>query len=135
MTFQPCRRQVLGLGAGIAAGAALAACSGSAPEVIDPGTFLANTTDVPLGQVKPILVGDIPVMLTHTPEGDFKAFSAICTHQGCKVVPDADSPEILECPCHRSRFDSYTGEALNGPAVEALPAFPIEVRDGAILAA
>lgn len=135
MTFQPCRRQVLGLGAGLAAGAVLASCAGDSANQIDTGTVLARTEEVPAGQVKPVLVGEIPIMIAHTPDGQFTAFSAICPHQGCKVVPVADGPEILECPCHRSRFDSYTGDVLNGPALEALSEFPIEVRDGNITAA
>jgi len=133
VNFQLCRRQVLGLGAGIAAAGVLAGCSESTEE-LERGTVLADAADIAEGEAIPVLAGDTPMILTHTPGGTFRAFSAICTHQGCKVVPDAGQPEILECPCHRSEFDTYTGAVLKGPAEEDLPEFPVSVREGKIVA-
>lgn len=133
MSFQPCRRQVLGIGAGIAAATVLAACSDSS-EPLAKGTVLADVADVPEGGAISVLVGDTPIILSHLPGGTFRAFSAICTHQGCNVVPDDDAPETLECPCHRSEFDTYTGQVLTGPADEDLPEYEIEVTDGKVIA-
>lgn len=132
MSFQPCRRQALGIGAGIAAAGFLAACSGSETEVAG-GEVLADVADVPEGQPTPVLIGEAPVILTQDAPGSYRAFLAICTHQGCKVVPDA-APEILVCPCHRSEFNTFTGEVLRGPATEALTEIPIEVVGGQIIA-
>lgn len=133
MSFQPCRREVLGLGVGIAAAGLLSACSDSSEELSE-GTVLAAVEDVPEGEVIPVLIGETAVFVSHTPQGEFRAFSAICTHQGCKVIPDEGSAEVLQCPCHRSEFNSYTGEVLKGPATEDLPEFAVEVRDGNIVA-
>lgn len=133
MNAHPCRRDVLGLGAGLAAMGILAACSSS--EAISEGTVLADVSDVPEGETIPVLVGETAVILSHTPQGDFTAHSAICTHQGCKVLPDDQDPELLECPCHHSQFHSYTGEVLKGPATEDLPEIPVTVQDGKIIAA
>lgn len=133
MNFELCRRQVLGIGAGIAAAGVLAGCSENEAE-LEEGTVLASVAEIAEGEAIPVLVGDTPMILAHTPEGEFRAFSAICTHQGCKVLPDAEQPEILECPCHRSEFDTYTGAVLKGPAEEDLPEFPVTVQDGKIVA-
>lgn len=133
MSLQPCRRQFLGIGVAVAAAGALGSCSDS-PETLAPGTVLADVSEVPEGEAIPVLIGDVPVILAHTPGGRFRAFSAICTHQGCKVLPDAESPQVLECPCHRSEFDTYTGEVLKGPAEEDLPEFEVEVADGRVVA-
>lgn len=136
MSFQPCRREVIGLGAGLAAATVLAACSSSEESAPEQGFVIAETSEVPEGEAIAALVGDVPVILTHTPGGKFRAFSAICPHQGCNVLPPKqDDPETLECPCHRSRFETYTGEVLNGPAAEDLTEIPVQVEDGKVVTA
>lgn len=136
MSFQPCRREVIGLGAGLAAVTVLAACGGSQGQEVPEGAVLADTADIPEGGAIPILVGDAPAILVHTPEGEFRAFSAICPHQGCKVLPPADdAPETVECPCHRSRFETFTGTVINGPADEDLTEIAVQVEDGKIVTA
>lgn len=127
-----CRRDVIAMGASIAAIGVLGACS-SESDSIEAGTVLAEVKDIPQGEAKPVLINDDAIIVSHTPQGEFKAHSAICTHQGCKVVPDDQDPEVLECPCHHSRFDTYTGEVLNGPATEDLPQIPVSVKDGKVI--
>ncbi|MGZ4650530.1 MAG: QcrA and Rieske domain-containing protein [Kineosporiaceae bacterium] len=41
--------------------------------------------------------------------GRVVAFSAVCTHQGCRVNPAGPQ---LDCPCHGSVFDAFTGQVL-----------------------
>ena len=59
-----------------------------------------------------------------------KAFSAVCTHQGCTV--SGVQGGAIPCPCHGSRFDPQTGKVIGGPAPSPLPAVQVEVRDGAV---
>jgi cytochrome b6-f complex iron-sulfur subunit len=47
-----------------------------------------------------------------------KAFSAKCTHAGCRI--NKESNGLVICPCHGSRFDAYTGQPVQGPAANAL---------------
>lgn len=56
-------------------------------------------------------------------------FSAVCTHEGCKVSP---TEERFECPCHRSVYNLRTGEAEGGPARIALTRYTAEIADGEI---
>src|SRR5215216_6395136 len=42
-----------------------------------------------------------PAVLVHLKSGDFVAYSAVCTHQGCTV---AYKDGELACPCHGSVF-------------------------------
>lgn len=133
MSFQPCRRQFLALSAGVAAAGTLAAC-GSADQAPEEGTVLGETSQVPVGAAIPVMIGEVPIILAHTPEGEFRAFSAVCPHQGCKVMPPQEQePDLLVCPCHRSEFETYTGKVLRGPATEDLSEFEVEVRDGRIV--
>lgn len=55
------------------------------------------------------------------------ALSRKCTHLGCKLNYHEDN-DILECPCHQSRFNVETGEVVQGPARKALTFLPVEKR-------
>jgi len=45
--------------------------------------------------------------------------TAICTHQGCTITPEADH-SFFYCPCHGSTFD-LSGTVMRGPAARNLP--------------
>jgi len=59
--------------------------------------------------------------------GQLNALSPVCTHLGCLVHWNT-TEKSWDCPCHGSRFDPH-GRVLNGPAVAALEAREIPVRD------
>lgn len=59
-------------------------------------------------------------VVTQPESGTFKAFSSICTHQGCPVAEVADNQII--CPCHGSAFSAADGSVLQGPANAPLAA-------------
>ena len=82
---------------------------------------LATTSDVPVGGC--FVVADAKVVVTQPTEGDFKAFSAVCTHQGCLVESSSDGE--IPCPCHLSRFSLEDGSPLSGPATA--PLAPVEI--------
>jgi len=56
------------------------------------------------------------------------ALSRKCTHLGCKLNYHEDR-DILECPCHQSRFNVETGEVMKGPAQKSLTFLPVEKRE------
>ena len=74
-----------------------------------------------------------PAFLVHLDNGDFVAYSAICTHQGCTVdYKDGN----LACPCHGSVFDPANGAAVvAGPAPRPLPEIPVKVEGGVVVKA
>jgi len=47
----------------------------------------------------------------------FRAFSAVCTHEGCLAEVHNNR---FECPCHGSVF-AIDGSVINGPAASPLP--------------
>ena len=75
-------------------------------------------------------------MPVHLKSGEFVAYSAECTHQGCTLSYRAKGEGYLACPCHGSVFDPVGGgEVISGPADEPLLRLRIEVRNEQIFRA
>ena len=91
------------------------------------GQPLAATADVAVGGG--VIVAD-KYVVTQPVKGEFKAFSAICTHQGCPVG-EVTGGQIV-CPCHGSAFSIEDGSVVNGPAESPLAEEPISVNGGDI---
>ena len=92
------------------------------------GAALASTSDVPVGGC--FVVAASKIVLTQPTEGDFKAFTAVCTHQGCIVESSTEGD--IPCPCHGSRFSLEDGSPQSGPAGSALAAVEITVDGDSI---
>jgi Rieske Fe-S protein len=127
------RRAVLATACGIACGAALAGCAGygpGRPPVVappPPGTPLGAAADVPIGGG--VIFADKDTVVTQPVEGEFKAFTATCTHEGCVV---ATVTTTINCTCHGSSYAVADGSVVTGPAPRPLAERPITVTDGAI---
>ncbi|NYE38328.1 Rieske Fe-S protein [Nocardioides cavernae] len=89
---------------------------------------LASASDVPVGGC--FVVAASKVVVTQPTEGDFKAFTAVCTHQGCLV--ESSSEGDIPCPCHLSKFSLEDGSPLSGPASSPLEAVEITVDGDSI---
>jgi Rieske Fe-S protein len=92
------------------------------------GAVLGRTSEIPEGGG--VVFPDHKVVVTQPKAGEFKAFSSVCTHQGCQVQDVADG--VITCPCHRSRFAIADGSVRGGPAPQPLPAAKITVEGGSI---
>ena len=92
---------------------------------------LASTSDVPVGGGK--ILADKKVVLTQPKSGEFRGFSAVCTHAGCTV--GSVSGGTINCPCHGSKFDITSGAVVNGPAASPLPPVSIKVQGTSIVQA
>ena len=64
------------------------------------------------------------------------AYSAVCTHTGCDVWDWDTRARTLKCPCHFSVFDvKDAARILDGPAPRRLPALPLKIAGGVLVAA
>ncbi len=70
------------------------------------------------------------MVVTQPEAGTFKAFTAICTHQGCTVTNVSNG--TINCACHGSRFKIEDGSVAQGPANGPLQAVDITVTGTAI---
>ncbi len=135
------RRSVLVGAAGVLGAAALAACSSkssnagaTSPTTAAGGSdSLAEVSSIPVGgSISAKDANGKPIILSQPTTGDIKGFSAICTHMGCTVAPNGKE---LDCPCHGSKYNAFTGAVINGPAPHALAAAPVKVVNGQVVPA
>ena len=71
------------------------------------------------------------VVVTQPASGQYKAFSAVCTHVGCIVNKVTNG--TIGCPCHGSEFKIINGAVVTGPAPSPLPAKQIKIVDGQVI--
>jgi Rieske Fe-S protein len=75
------------------------------------------------------------VTRTRAAEG-IVAYSAVCTHTGCDTWLWQGDNQTLKCPCHDSVFDPREeARVVSGPAPRRLPALPLKVVGGVLMAA
>ena len=109
----------------------LSACGGSKDDSSGDASKsssggLGKTSEVPVGGGK--IFKSEKVVVTQPKEGEFKAFSAVCTHRGCTV--GSVSGGKIHCPCHGSAFNVTDGSVANGPADKPLPSKTVSVQNG-----
>jgi Rieske Fe-S protein len=139
MPLVPISRRTLIRGSGLAAAAlaGLTSCttygsaqsSSSSGPAASGGTsgLTAKAADIPIGSGKVFPAAE--TVITQPTKGEFKAFTAICTHQQCTV---ADVTTTINCNCHGSRFSITDGSVVNPPAPAPLAAKPLTVKQDTI---
>ena len=93
------------------------------------GTMLGAASEIPVGGGK--IYSAAKVVVTQPARGQYKAFSAVCTHVGCIMSEVANG--TIDCPCHGSEFKITTGAVVTGPAPAPLPKKQIKIVDGHVI--
>ena len=108
-------------------GAAPAAATGN-------GKVVASLASLAVGDAQKFKTPDTGEagILIRQQDGSVKAFSTVCTHEGCEVG-FVKAQQILACPCHGAQFDIQTGAATRRPANRPLKAFNVSVENGNII--
>ncbi len=92
------------------------------------GTVLGLASDVPVGGG--MVYTAAKVVVTQPAKGEYKAFSAVCTHVGCICNQVANG--TINCPCHGAKFKITDGSVVAGPATSPLAAKTVSVSNGQI---
>jgi Rieske Fe-S protein len=83
------------------------------------------------GSGKIIKFGSQPALVVRNPQGEFKAFIAVCTHLDCTVqyLPEKN---IIWCACHNGRYD-LNGINISGPPPRPLTPLIVHIQDEEII--
>ena len=128
---------LLGAGAG---GLSLAAIYPVSRYLVPPESGEASVSSVVLslkpGDIAPgtgqiFKFGTKPGIIIRTPDGQIRAFSAICTHLSCTVQYREDLNHIW-CACHNGHFD-LNGRNIAGPPPAPLAMYDVKIRGDQIL--
>jgi nitrite reductase/ring-hydroxylating ferredoxin subunit len=118
---------------GVAGAGVLAACGGGSnsggsdaaggSSSGGAGSGTIKTSDIPVGGGK--IFDSAKIVVTQPKAGEFKAFTAVCTHQGF-LVGNVQGGTI-NCLHHGSMFNMTTGAVVGGPAPSPLAAKTVTV--------
>ena len=100
----------------------------SKPAVVPKGPSVA-ASEVPVGSG--VILDDADYVVTQPTKGEFRAFSKICTHNGCPVS-EISGREIV-CRCHGSRFSIEDGSVTNPPARKSLAEAEVTLAGGKVV--
>jgi Rieske Fe-S protein len=70
--------------------------------------------------------GSEPAILIHMASGQYRAFSAVCTHLSCTVQYRSDL-QMIWCPCHNGIYN-LTGRNVSGPPPRPLQEYAVHLQ-------
>jgi Rieske Fe-S protein len=92
------------------------------------GTKLGESSAIPVDGGK--VFAEQQIVVTQPAKGEFKGFTAVCTHAGCTVANVKNG--VINCGCHGSQFSIEDGSVKKGPAQQPLDQVKIKVSDGSV---
>jgi Rieske Fe-S protein len=101
----------------------------SSPAKKAAGTVLGAASEIPVGGGT--IYKAAKVVVTQPARGQYKAFSAVCTHVGCIMSEVANG--TIDCPCHGGQYKITNGAVVAGPPPSPLPARPVKIVNGQVV--
>lgn len=101
----------------------------SPPQIVESAensVVAAKLSELPPNSGKIFKFGNKPGILVRTASGEFKAFSAVCTHLDC-IVQYRDDTKQIWCACHNGQYN-LSGKNIGGPPPRPLEEFQVNTR-------
>ena len=96
------------------------------PEAATRRVVAAKKNELSPGSFKTFPFGSQPGILIRTPDGEYRALTAVCTHLGC-TVQYRGSDRTIWCACHNGLYD-LEGRNVSGPPPRPLEPFVVHVE-------
>jgi len=101
------------------------------PEATTLSASAGKASDLAANTGRVVPFGSQPALVVRLPNGELRAFSAMCTHLSCTVQYRPDLQEIW-CACHNGHYD-LTGKNVAGPPPKPLRAYDVNVKGDEIV--
>ncbi|MCF7804420.1 MAG: ubiquinol-cytochrome c reductase iron-sulfur subunit [Candidatus Marinimicrobia bacterium] len=98
----------------------------SIPEAVVSSVKAATVNELANNSSKIFKFGNKPGLLIKTPAGEWRAFTAICTHLDC-IVQYRDDLEHIWCACHNGHYD-LQGRNISGPPPRPLEEYDVNIQ-------
>ena len=92
---------------------------------------VARVDDLEPGSMMMVEVDGKPVLLANV-DGEFYAVSDICTHEEYNLSEGSLDGAEVECPGHSAFFDLKTGDVTDGPAMDPIETYSVQIEDGVV---
>jgi cytochrome b6-f complex iron-sulfur subunit len=92
---------------------------------------IGGVEDMEKDSGKIIKFGNKPAIVIRKTNGDYIAFSAVCTHLDCIVQYRKDYGQIY-CACHNGRYD-LNGRVASGPPPAPLQKYAVTIKDNEVI--
>jgi Rieske Fe-S protein len=99
------------------------------PEIIEAtqtSVVAGRVNELPPNSGKIFKFGSKPGLLVRTPTGEYKAFSAVCTHLDC-IVQYRPDMRLIWCACHNGQYN-LSGKNIAGPPPRPLEEYTVNIR-------
>ena len=99
------------------------------PQIVESGensVVAAKINELPNNSGKIFKFGNKPGIVVRTDTGEFKAFSAVCTHLECIVQYRPETKQIW-CACHNGQYN-LSGQNIGGPPPRPLEEYQVNTR-------
>ena len=84
------------------------------------------------GELYEVPVGDDRHVLLSRYKGKLYAVGSRCSHYGYPLVKGVKSGKEVVCALHDASFDLETGKPVRGPGLDAIPTYPVYVKQGEV---
>lgn len=101
------------------------------PEAQTSSSVAGREGELKPNEAKIFPFGGRAAILVRTAEGEYRAFSATCTHLNCTVQYRGDLKQLW-CACHDGMYD-LAGRNVAGPPPRPLESYRVHVTGGEIV--
>jgi Rieske Fe-S protein len=101
------------------------------PESTTVEVVAGKSSELPPNSGKVFAFGSRPAIVVRTPAGDWRAFTAVCTHLNCTVQYRSDM-QMIWCACHNGMYD-LNGKVVSGPPPRPLEEYAVHVRSDEVV--
>ena len=102
-----------------------------AEQAVGTGHVVGRVEEVPLGEGRAFVAGDVPVAVFRLRDGSLHATQAACPHSGGPLADGQTDARVLVCPLHLYAYRWSDGASTSGAA--PVRVYPVREVGGSLV--